>query len=304
MNTPLKPPALKPGDTIGVMAPSSYVERADIERAVKVVEKKGFKVFVHPQTFERHNQSAGLPLQKTLALQGLWQRADIKAIWCAGGGNRALHFMDSINFEAMKKRPKILIGFSDVTVLLNGVFAHTGITTIHGPVFKNLDKFKQWDLMLPLLTGKSVTYEMPKAKVVNEGKASGQLIGGNLSLFQYLPSTLPGEFWKDGILFLEDCNEELSKIDRMFLHLKRTGVLKQISALVLGQFSELQESGRPYGFSLEEIIREHTEDLDIPVIMNAPFGHGRDLFPFPVGAKATLDTKKRAIKLSGAATEK
>lgn len=298
----IKAPALKPGDTIGVMAPSSYVERADIERAVKVVEKKGYKVFVHPQTFERHNQSAGLPLQKTLALQGLWQRADIKAIWCAGGGNRAMHFVDSINFDAMKKKPKILIGFSDVTVLLNAVFANTGIATIHGPVFKNLDKFKEWDLLLPLLAGKAVKYEMPKAKIVNEGKATGHLIGGNLSLFQYLPRTLPGEFWKDGVLFLEDCNEELSKLDRMFLHLKRTGVLKEISALVLGQFSELQESGRPYGFTLEEIIREHTEDLNIPVIMNAPFGHGKSLMPFPVGVKASLDTKKKLIKLTESAT--
>src|SRR5690242_17752811 len=99
----MKPPALKPGDTIGVMAPSSYVENADIEKSKAVLEKRGYKVFVHPQTWERNNQSAGTNLQKTLALQGLWQRKDINAIWAAGGGNRALHFMDSINFDAMKK---------------------------------------------------------------------------------------------------------------------------------------------------------------------------------------------------------
>lgn len=298
MTTVLKPPALKPGDTIGVMAPSSYVGREDIERAVKIVEDKGFKVFVHPQTYERHNQSAGLPLQKALALQGLWQRADIKAIWCAGGGNRALHFVDSVNFETMKRNPKILIGFSDITVILNSLYAKAGIPSVHGPVFKRLDKFQEWDLLLHLLAGENIEYKMPKAKILHDGKAEGRLIGGNLSLFQYLPQTLPGEFWKDGILFLEDCSEELSRLDRMLLHLKRIGVLKNIAGLVCGQFSDLKESGRPYGFTLEEIIREHTEGLDIPILMNAPFGHAAELQPFPVGIKAMLDTKTPSIALS------
>src|SRR5262249_50985443 len=105
----MKAPALKPGDTIGVMAPSSTVEKEDIEKSKALLESKGYKVFVHPQTYERENQSAGTHLQKTLALQGLWQRDDIKAIWAAGGGNRALHLLSSINFEAMKKKPKIFI---------------------------------------------------------------------------------------------------------------------------------------------------------------------------------------------------
>lgn len=293
----MKPPALKPGDTIGVMAPSSFVERGDIERATAIVESKGFKVFVHPQTFERHHQWAGNELQKTLALQGLWQRDDIKAIWCAGGGNGALHFLDSINFEAMKKKPKILIGFSDITALLNGVYAHTGLPTIHGPVFKNLDKFAEWDALLDLLIGKTIRCAMAQAHVLKEGIAEGPLVGGNLSLFQYLPQTLPGKFWEGSILFLEDCADELSRFDRMFLHLKRLGVLKEIAGLVIGQFTDIRESGRPYGFALEEILGRTIGNLDIPVIANAPFGHGAQLFPLPIGGKAHLDTQTRRLEL-------
>jgi muramoyltetrapeptide carboxypeptidase len=293
----MKPPALKPGNTIGVMAPSSYVEKADIEKSRALLEKKGFKVFVHPQTWERVNQSAGTELQKTLALQGLWQRKDINAIWAAGGGNRALHFLDSINFEAMKKNPKILIGFSDVTVLLNGIYANTGITTFHGPVFKKVHTYPQLGHLLDLLRGEKASYPLKGAKILNKGKAQGRLIGGNLSLFQYLPGTLPGKFWKDSILFLEDCDDELSRFDRMFLHLKRAGVFKDISGLVLGDFRLSKEAGRPYGFTLEEIIREHTDGLDIPIVMNAPFGHGKDLYTFPVGTKASMDTDSRTIKL-------
>jgi muramoyltetrapeptide carboxypeptidase len=293
----MKAPALKPGDTIGVMAPSSYVEKADIEKSKALLEKKGYKVFIHPQTYERHNQSAGNNLQKTLAFQGLWQRADIKAIWAAGGGNRVLHFMDSINFDALKKKPKIFIGFSDVTALLNGIYAHTGLTTFHGPVFKLATKNKELDHLLALLGGEKSEYPLKGAEVLHEGKAEGKLIGGNLSLFQYLPNTLPGKFWKNSILFLEDNGEEFSRVDRMMMHLKRTGVLKDIKGLILGEFTDLKDTGRPYGFTFEDIIREHTEDLDIPVVTNAPFGHGKTLYTFPVGAKARLDTKNMRFEL-------
>ncbi|MBK9563203.1 MAG: LD-carboxypeptidase [Micavibrio sp.] len=298
------PSPLRPGDTIGVMAPSSYVEKKDIEKSKALLEKKGYKVFIHPQTYERENQSAGTHLQKTLALQGLWQRADITAIWAAGGGNRAMHLLDSINFEAMKRKPKILIGFSDVTALLNAVTANTGIPTVHGPVFKNLAHYKQFDHLLDLLAGKKILYPWNKIKVLSPGKAEGPLIGGNLSIFQYLPKTLPGEFWKDSLLFLEDCGEELSRVDRMLLHLRRSGILKDAAGIIMGQFTDSKDTGRPFGFTLEDIIREHTESLGVPVVMNAPFGHGKDLYAFPVGVKAALDTQKKTLKLSAPLSRK
>ncbi len=300
MNETIKPPALKPGDKIGIMAPSSYIEKKDIETSKAVLEKRGFEVFIHPQTYERENQSAGNHLQKSLAFQGLWQRKDndIKAIWAAGGGNRALHLLETLNFEKLKSNPKILIGFSDTTALLNAVYSHTGITTFHGPVFKNLHKYNELDHLLDLLSGKTITYPMNKAKCLHKGEAQGHLIGGNLSVFQYLPHTLPGEFWKNGILFLEDCNEELSHIDRMFLHLKRTGVLEQIKGLVIGEFSDLKDTGRPFGFSLEDIIHEHTAGLDIPIIMSAPFGHGKTLYTFPIGGKVSLKANEKSISMS------
>ena len=294
------PPSLQQGDMIGVMAPSSYVEREDIEKSTAWLEERGYKAFVHPQTYERHNQSAGTNLQKAMALQGLWQREDIKAIWCARGGNRAMHFVDSINFEAMKASPKALIGFSDVTVLLNALYAHTGIVSYHGPVFKQLYNHQHAEHALDVLAGKVSHHDLKGANVLNPGNATGPLIGGNLSLFQYLPQTLPSEFWKGALLFLEDCGEETSRLDRMLLHLKRTQVLESISGLILGEFSDLKDSGTPYGFTWEEIIREHAEDLDIPIIMDAPFGHGRNLQTFPVGQEVTLSTDDLSLKVKQA----
>lgn len=281
--------------TIGVMAPSSIVEREDIERATKIMEDRGYNVFVHPQTYEVYGQSAGNILQKSLAFQGLWQRKDIDIIWAAGGGNRGMQLLESVNFKRLKDNPKTLIGFSDVTALLNGIYAHTGITSIHGPVFKNLHKFKEWDALTGLIEDDSFDMDLSDAAILNEGETEGTLIGGNLSLFQYLPHILPGDFYKGGILCLEDCNEELNKIDRMLMALRLSGVLKNINGLVLGQFTGLTDTGRPFGFTLEEIIREHTQDLDIPIIINAPFGHGESLHPMPIGQHVKLSTMAQSL---------
>lgn len=289
----MKPPTLLPGDTIGVMAPSSYVEREDIEKSTALMEERGYKVFVHPQTYEREHQFAGNILQKTLALQGLWQREDIKAIWCAGGGNRALQLIDSINFEKMKEKPKILIGFSDITAILNAIYTHTNITTFHGPVFKNLHKHGQIDHTLVLLGGETPDYPMENARIVRKGAAEGPLVGGNLSIFQYLPNTLPEGFCDGAILFLEDCGEELNHYDRMFLHLKRSGVFDKISGLICGEFTDTKDTGRPFGLTIDDIIAEHTDGFDFPVITNAPFGHGETLYTLPVGGHAILSVEDK-----------
>ncbi len=301
----IKPPALQKDDTIGVFAPSSYVEKQDIEKSKIFIENLGYKVFIHPQTYERENQSAGSHLQKTLAFQGLWQRKDIRAIWAAGGGNRCTHLLDTINFTRLSNSPKILIGFSDVTSLLNAVYANNDIITFHAPVFKNLYKHKQAqiDHLLDLLAGKIISYPVVNKNILRQGKAKGKMIGGNLSLFQYLPMTLPNEFYKNSILFLEDCNEELSHIDRMFLYLKQTGVLDNIKALALGQFTNLKDTGKPFGYELEDIIAEHTENLEIPILNNLPFGHGKDFYSMPIGAEAKIDTNKEKFSLTNPAVD-
>ncbi len=299
----IKPPALLPGDTIGVCAPSSWVEPDDIIKSKERLEEYGYHVFIHPQTYEREHQSAGNHLQKSLAFQGLWQRKDIKAIWAAGGGNRSTHLLEMINFEKLKANPKILIGFSDITALINAVYAHCDITTLHGPVFKNLHKYNEFDHLLQILNGQTVNYPLTDDNIINHGQAEAIMTGGNLSLFQYMPSTLPNNFAEGSIIFLEDCNEELSRIDRMLLHLKRTGTFEKAKALVFGQFSDLRESGRPFGYSLKEIIQEHTEGLDIPILYNMPFGHAKQLYTMPIGTRAHIDTKENVFSLSEPATK-
>ncbi len=289
-------PLLKKGDTIGVMAPSSHIERIDIEKSKAFMESRGYKVFIHPQTFERNGQMAGNVLQKTLAFQGLWQRDDIDAIWAAGGGNRAMQLLQSINFEKLKDKPKALIGYSDVTNLLNAVYVHTGIPTYHGPVFRNAHRYGEMDHLLKLLETGHAQYPIDDVDILREGEADGIMIGGNLSVFQCLPHVLPGKFWRNSILFLEDCGDEISRFDRMFLHLRQMGVLSEISGLMIGRFKDIQDNTRPFGFTLREIVLEHMDGYDTPIIQNFAFGHGKTNYTIPVGCPGRLFAKNNKIE--------
>jgi len=275
---------------IGVFSPSSFVEREDIDAAQALMEARGFEIFVHPQTFEQCGQLAGTKAQKLEALRALYADPSIDAVWAAGGGNRALDLLDEIDLSLIKDNPKPMIGFSDATALLNYISAHTGIVNIHAQGFKNLPQYQQLDECLSLLSGNEATLSFNDATVIQAGEATGHLIGGNLSVFNYLADSLPETYFDGAILCLEDCDEELSRIDRMFIHLKRSGALSRISALILGEFIDMRDTGRPFGLSLEDIIIEHCAGYDIPIIINAPFGHDTNLPPLAIGkiAKTTF----------------
>ena len=203
----------EPLTTLGIFAPSSWVEKDDILEAQKFAEGHHFGTFIHPQTFLRHNQSAGTSAEKLQAFYDLWENPEIDVIWAAGGGNRCLHWIDDIDFGQLKQNDD-------------------------KPTFNRLHKAAQAEQCLSLLSGTQSNYDFTKAKTIKEGTAEGPMIGGNLSVFQYLPHTLPGEFWDGAIVFLEDCNEELSRIDRMLIHLRRCGVFEKAAGIIFGDFGD------------------------------------------------------------------
>lgn len=286
MNTVLKDNA-----HIGVMAPSSFVEHEDIEKSKAVMEGRGYTITIHDQTFERFNQSAGTVEQKLDALNALYADNSIDAIWAAGGGNRALLLLEELDYDIIEANPKPLIGFSDVTALLNAINAQTGQIGFHAQVFKHLHDFDGLDETLEVLSGTKTAMDLSDTETINEGSAEGLLVGGCLSLFHYLAGTNDCPPLQDSILFLEDTGDELNRYDRMFTHMQRMGVFDQIGGLIIGQM-DANDTGRPFGFSLQDIVLEAIGGRDIPVVFNAPFGHGKQLFPLPVGAQASLDTAK------------
>lgn len=299
----IRPPALCKGDTIGIMAPSSRVDRKRLEAGIERLEAHGYKVYVHPQTYKQHGQSAGTAQQKAKALHDLFADPTIKAIICARGGNRAGAMLPCLDFKLIKKYPKILIGYSDVTALLNVVYKKTGLTTFHGPMAQTVLSARQMKQCLALLSGEKTDIPMGRAKALRPGKAEGNLIGGNLSLVCSLMGTPWQPDFRGAILFLEDCDDELSRYDRMLRQLANAGAFEQAAGVIFGGFTNNKDSGSlPFGFSMEEIFREALAGTKIPAVMNAPFGHGKDLYTFPVGGMARLNAAKGKISLELSAT--
>lgn len=297
----MKPQALKKGDMIGVMATSCWVPQEDLDKAKSFIEGLGYKVYIHPQATARLNQSAGTAQEKADAFHDLIRDPAIKAIFGARGGNRAMTMLSRIDFNLVAANPKIIMGYSDVTALLNAIYQKTGLVTFHGPLFRELPRRSEVPQMLGLLAGKKPAMDFSDAKVLREGKAEGKLIGGNLSMLQSLSGT-PYQPDTDGaILFIEDVGDHMSRYDRMLAHMKLAGWFNRISGLIVGSFTETgDDKDRPFGFTLEEVIREHLGDRKIPIVTNAPFGHGDKLTPLPVGGQAKLEAKngKVTLKLS------
>lgn len=285
-----QPPPVKPGDTIGVMAPSSHIAPEDVATSKSFLEARGYNVFIHPQTHERLNQSAGTPAQKAEALHDLAADKNINAVFFASGGNRALHMLDLIDYDLIAANPKIYMGFSDNTALINAIAARSGLVTYHGPTFKRLPYNPQADANLEFLSGGVREISLDGAEIFREGTAEGPLFGGNLALIRAM--TERDMISGDGaILFLEDINIESSHLDRDLCALRRSGLLARLGGLILGQFGDLLDTGTPFGFTFADIVAEHTHRLDIPILVNAPFGHGADLTALPVGQRVRMDRK-------------
>ena len=291
------PPPLQKGDTIGVMSTSCWVPEEDVFKAKKFIEDAGYNVFIHPQTLSRLNQSAGNAQEKIDAFNELIANPDIKAIFGARGGNRAGTMLSGIDFDLIKKNPKIITGYSDLTVLTNPIHHKTGLVTYQGPLFRELPTHPDYNQMIQMLSGENPDVDLSGCKILKNGNAEGKILGGNLSAFQSLIGTPYMPDLNGAILILEDVSDHISRYDRMLCQLKNTGLLSQLSGLIIGAFTNMKDSkDNPFGFTLEDVLLEHTEGLDIPILMDAPFGHADRLVTMPIGAPATLKNGTLSFK--------
>jgi muramoyltetrapeptide carboxypeptidase len=219
------------------------------------------------------------------------------------GGWGCARLLDKLDYELIKNNPKVLIGFSDITTLLNVIYAKTGLVTFHGPVGNSgWNDFTTGVFKSVIMQGEQT--DMPLSSkpedamtVFNKGKASGELIGGNLSVLSgllgsgYLPD------WKGKILFLEEVKEEPYRIDKMFTQLKLNGVLDNIAGLVLGKFSKCEAEEPLKAFTFMEVLEQHIKPLGIPAFYGAAFGHTENKITLPVGIRVSMDAEKGTIKL-------
>jgi len=287
----LHPAPLKKGDTIGVIAPSSYYDVTQLSGATEFLKSQGFNVVFHDQTKAKHHQFAGTPEEKVSAIHDYFKNPDIDAIFCTSGGNGAIHLLDQIDYDLIKNNPKILMGFSDITLLLNAIYAQTGLITFHGPTLSRMQKIDPMCLeqTITLLTGK--TDFIP----LNGPDMNGTLMGGNLSAMQALIGTPHASPMQGAILMIEDINDHYSRYDRMIAHMKQAGWLNGTNGIISGEFiNSLDTPDRPFGVDIEGILKMNAPDT--PTALDAPFGHGEKLYTLPIGAKASLKNNQLSFK--------
>ena len=296
------PPPLKQGDKIGVVAPSRMIRPEEMADALKDLRAWGFEPVLGKSLYAVDRQFAGTDAARAADFQAMLDDPGIRAVFCARGGYGALRIVDAIEFKALKRDPKWIIGFSDATTFTMAAY-NAGVASIHGPMGISWNgatgdaQSRQYlgDVLLGKRPVFSAAPESPELS--RPGLAKGRIIGGNLSMLSQLIGT-PTDFDTKGcILFLEDLDEYLYHIDRMIVHLKRSGKFDRLAGLVIGGFTDMHDNSAPFGKTAHEIIAEAAAGHDYPICFGFPVGHSPRNFPILHGAEASLRVSHNLIEL-------
>ena len=297
----ITPPYLKPGATIGITCPSGFVSKERVAFAIEVLGRWGYKVKLGKTVGTEHFYFSGTDADRLTDLQEMLDDTSIAAILMGRGGYGMSRIIDLLSFDAFKKHPKWICGFSDIVVLHNHIHAGLQIKTLHTPMcgaFKpDTEEAAHILSFKAALTGQDLVYETPASDFNRAGIAEGVLTGGNLTILAHLTGSVSEADTKDKILFIEDIGEYLYNIDRLLLNLKRAGKLDHIKALVVGGFTDMQDTERPFGQSINEIIYDKVKEYDYPVCFNFPCGHQDINYTLTLGARHKLTVDKNGGKL-------
>jgi muramoyltetrapeptide carboxypeptidase len=297
---PIAPPFLQPGQRVAIVATARKVSPAEVEAARQLLTGWGLDVVLGDSIGAAHHQFAGADDQRRRDLQRQLDDPSIRAIFCARGGYGTARLVDELDFRHFAESPKWLAGFSDITVL-NSHLLRLGYQSIHGTMpfaFGQPGGELALSSLRSILFGESVSYEASAHPLNRPGTATGELVGGNLSLLHTITGTSSQASFAGRILFLEDLDEYLYHIDRMLLHLHRSGQLAGLAGLAVGHFSQMRDNAIPFGQEAYEIIDHYAQRYDFPVGYNFPIGHEADNRALVVGRPATLVVGAQSSTLS------
>jgi muramoyltetrapeptide carboxypeptidase len=301
-----KPPALRQGDTVGIVAPASNLKRADLEAGCESLRRAGYQPFYFDSILEQDLYFAGSVDRRVRELEEMFVRDDVRAILCARGGYGANYLLEALDLEKIKAHPKIFVGYSDLTALLTYLFDAAGLVTFHGPMVAKdwaheggvnfaswqsaLADAEPWEVKLDAASG---------AKGLVEGAAEGILYGGCLSILAASLGT-PYEIKTSGaILFLEDVAAKPYQIDRMLMQLKLAGKFADIRGIVFGEMRDCFQTANQ-GYTLEEVVLRIVGDLGVPVAYGVKSGHvttGNITLPFGVRARLSVTGGDASLKI-------
>jgi muramoyltetrapeptide carboxypeptidase len=292
---PTKPTKLKQGEKIGIIAPAGPVLQTELQDGIDLLESFGHKIGLSPHLFDRQGYLAGEDNARLEDLHTMFTDQSVKAVFCARGGYGTLRILDRIDYDILRENPKIVVGYSDITALLMAIHKETGLVTFHGPVIKELNQRNIGNLeaFLNLVSHeRSPELELAGGRSLKPGKATGRLIGGNLSLICHLMGSPFMPSLKGAILFIEEKGEDLYRIDRMLTHLRLNGALAQLAGLIVGTFENCGDRTE-----IDRLLSDTVSGLDIPVLTGLPIGHGLINITLPIGLPTTIDSETMTVKI-------
>lgn len=298
----LVPPMLQVGARVALISPSGPLQGPhELERAVATAESIGWEVHVGQSALRRTGYFAGSDAQRGDDVLAALHDDSIDGIWCLRGGYGAMRLLPWLSVELLRRHPKALIGFSDVTAL-HAAWQRAGLVSYHGPTARaSLSDFSRNSLVRAVLHGTDSCGEAPEARVVRSGCVTGRLVGGNLALVSSLCGTPWAVDGRDAIVVLEDIGEATYRIDRMLTHLRLAGTFDGCVGVAFGHCTDCPDSSDDGTRSIEVIVTELANTLQVPTLQGIPVGHISDQWTVPFGAIATLDVDARTLSVSTAA---
>ncbi len=295
-----KPRYLKKGDKVGVISTARKISKEEVQPAINKLQEWGLEVVKGKFLHAEHHQFAGTKYQRAEDLQNMLNDKSIKAVFCARGGYGTVQIIDEINWDAFRRNPKWIIGYSDITVLHSHIQRQIGFESIHATMpinFPNNGKDNSAILSLKsaLFLGKN-NYHFSGHKYNKPGIVNGKIGGGNLSILYSLIGSVSDISTNTEILFIEDLDEYIYHIDRMMMNLKRNGKLTHLKALVIGGMSDMNDNAIPYGKTAEEIIYGISKKYNFPVCFGFPAGHIPDNRAIIMGRETILEIGEKESK--------
>ena len=296
----IKPKSIKVNSTIGVVSPSYWLDENVLKNTAKFFTDIGYNIKISKSNSLQWGPFAGTPQERADDLHRMFADPKIDAVMCARGGYGANRVLPLLDYDLIRKNPKIFIGYSDITAYLTSITQKTNLVTFHGPMLTTYKKSwinYNYNLMNRVLTGENnINIEPPeslKTRILKDGTASGPLWGGNMSLLINRLGTSDALNTNGVILFLEDIDEYLYSFERMLVQMRTSGMFDQINGLIIGKLEDIRDQEVRFGRNTDEIILDICGDLDIPIVSNFPCGHGKYQATLPISITTEINTTKK-----------